>query len=127
MVHGYSSQRRAYPALDIDFYKKISHAFIKLVQLRPQKLDAFHVCRHCKMETCSASAISASSTPPATIRRRQQRAIWNTQRKFAQQSGLYYRLIALGTDGTVPESDLEFIQRIGVEGRSVYVVLQGGS
>ena len=124
MVHGYSANG-GHIDLDIDFYKKISHAFINSFSFDLKSLMPF-MCVGVQMKHECFSDICFIDTPgynPSSTAAEHSHGDRRTAVKFAQQADSIIWLIALGTDGTVPESDLEFIQQIGVEGRSVYVVL----
>lgn len=124
MIRGYSASG-GHIDLDVDFYKNISHAFISSFSFDLKSLMPF-MCVGVRMKPECFSDICFIDTPgynpPATAAEHSQ-GDRRTAVKFAQQADSIVWLIGLDSNGTVPDSDLEFIQQIGVEGRSVYVVL----
>lgn len=124
LVRGYSANG-GHIDLDIEFYKKISHAFINSFTFDLKSVMPF-MCVGAQMRPECFSDICFIDTPgynPPSTAGEYSQGDRRTAVNFAQQADSIIWLIALGTDGTVPDSDLEFIQQIGVEGRSVYVVL----
>lgn len=124
MVRGYSANG-GHIDLDVDFYKNISHAFINsfsfdLKSLMPFMCVGVQMRHECFSDICFIDTPGYNAPSTAAEHSHGDR---RTAVKFAQQADSIIWLIALGTDGTVPDSDLEFIRQIGVEGRSVYVVL----
>lgn len=124
MIRGYSANG-GHIDLDVEFYKNISHAFINSFSFDLKSLMPF-MCVGVQMRHECFSNICFIDTPgynaPSTAATHSQ-GDRLTAVKFAQQADSIIWLIALGTDGAVPDSDLEFIRQIGVEGSSVYVVL----
>lgn len=124
MIRGYSANG-GHIKLDVDFYKSISHAFINSFSFDLKSLMPF-MCVGVQMNPDYFSNICFIDTPgynpPATAAEHSQ-GDKRTAIQFAQQSDAIIWLIGLDSNGTVPDSDLDFIQQIGVEQRSVYVVL----
>ncbi|WP_458130605.1 dynamin family protein [Pseudomonas sp. R3-41] len=124
MIRGYSANG-GHINLDVDFYKSISHAFINSFSFDLKSLMPF-MCVGVQMNPEHFSNICFIDTPgynpPATAAEHSQ-GDKRTAIQFAQQSDVIIWLIGLDSNGTVPDSDLDFIQQIGVEQRSVYVVL----
>jgi chemotaxis protein histidine kinase CheA len=124
MIRGYSANG-GHIKLDVDFYKSISHAFINSFSFDLKSLMPF-MCVGVQMDPDYFSNICFIDTPgynpPATAAEHSQ-GDKRTAIQFAQQSDAIIWLIGLDSNGTVPDSDLDFIQQIGVEQRSVYVVL----
>ena len=124
MIRGYSASG-GHMELDVAFFKNISHAFINSFSFDLKSLMPF-MCVGVQMAPEYFSNICFIDTPgynpPATAAEHSQgdRA---TAIQFAQQSEEIIWLIGLDANGTVPVSDLSFIQDIGVDQRSVYVVL----
>lgn len=124
MIRGYSANG-GHIELDVEFYKSISHAFINSFSFDLKSLMPF-MCVGIQMDSTYFSNICFIDTPgynpPATAGEHSQ-GDKRTAVQFAQQSDALIWLIGLDANGTIPDSDLEFIQEIGVEHRSVYVVL----
>ncbi|MFM5553459.1 dynamin family protein [Aeromonas veronii] len=124
MIRGYSANG-GHINLDVDFYKSISHAFINSFSFDLKSLMPF-MCVGVQMNPEYFNNICFIDTPgynpPATAAEHSQRDK-RTAIQFAQQSDAIIWLIGLDSNGTVPDSDLDFIQEIGVEQRLVYVVL----
>jgi GTP-binding protein EngB required for normal cell division len=124
MIRGYSANG-GHINLDVDFYKSISHAFINSFSFDLKSLMPF-MCVGVQMNPEYFSSICFIDTPgynpPATAAEYSQ-GDKRTAIQFAQQSDAIIWLIGLDSNGTVPDSDLDFIQEIGVEQRPVYVVL----
>lgn len=124
LIRGYSGNG-GYIELGVEFYKSISHAFINSFSFDLKSLMPF-MCVGIQMDPAYFSNICFIDTPgynpPATAGECSQ-SDKATAVQFAQQSGTIVWLIGLDVTGTVPNSDLKFIQEIGVEHRSVYVVL----
>ncbi|MGU0874454.1 dynamin family protein [Pseudomonas aeruginosa] len=124
MIRGYSVNG-GHIDLDVDFYKNISHAFISSFSFDLKSLMPF-MCVGVQMKSECFSDICFIDTPgynPPSTAAEHSHGDRRTAVKFAQQADSIIWLIGLDSNGTVPDSDLEFIQQIGVEGRSVYVVL----
>lgn len=124
MIRGYSANG-GHIDLDVDFYKNISHAFISsfsfdLKSVMPFMCVGVHMKPECFSDICFID--TPGYNPPATAAEHSQ-GDRRTAVQFARQADSIVWLIGLDSNGTVPDSDLEFIQQIGVEGRSVYVVL----
>lgn len=124
MIRGYSANG-GHINLDVDFYKSISHAFINSFSFDLKSLMPF-MCVGVQMNPECFNNICFIDTPgynpPATAAEHSQ-GDKRTAIQFAQQSDAIIWLIGLDSNGTVPDSDLDFIQEIGVEQRLVYVVL----
>lgn len=124
MIRGYSANG-GHINLDVDFYKSISHAFINSFSFDLKSLMPF-MCVGVQMNPEYFRDICFIDTPgynpPATAAEHSQ-GDKRTAIQFAQQSDAIIWLIGLDSNGTVPDSDLDFIQQIGVEQRSVYIVL----
>lgn len=124
MIRGYSANG-GHIELDVAFYKNISHAFINSFSFDLKSLMPF-MCVGVQMAPEYFSNICFIDTPgynpPATAAEHSQ-GDRGTAIQFAQQSEAIIWLIGLDANGTVPVSDLSFIQDIGVDQRSVYVVL----
>lgn len=124
MIRGYSANG-GHINLDVDFYKSISHAFINSFSFDLKSLMPF-MCVGVQMDPEYFRDICFIDTPgynpPATAAEHSQ-GDKRTAIQFAQQSDAIIWLIGLDSNGTVPDSDLDFIQQIGVEQRSVYIVL----
>lgn len=124
MIRGYSANG-GHINLDVDFYKSISHAFINSFSFDLKSLMPF-MCVGVQMNPEYFNNICFIDTPgynpPATAAEHSQ-GDKRTAIQFAQQSDAIIWLIGLDSNGTVPDSDLDFIQEIGVEQRLVYVVL----
>ncbi len=124
MIRGYSANG-GHINLDVDFYKSISHAFINSFSFDLKSLMPF-MCVGVQMNPEYFSNICFIDTPgynpPATAAEYSQ-GDKRTAIQFAQQSDAIIWLIGLDSNGTVPDSDLDFIQEICVEQRPVYVVL----
>ena len=124
MIRGYSANG-GHINLDVDFYKSISHAFINSFSFDLKSLMPF-MCVGVQMDPEYFLDICFIDTPgynpPATAAEHSQ-GDKRTAIQFAQQSDAIVWLIGLDSNGTVPDSDLDFIQQIGVEQRSVYIVL----
>ncbi|SCW81534.1 dynamin family protein [Pseudomonas sp. NFACC05-1] len=124
MIRGYSANG-GHIKLDVDFYKSISHAFINSFSFDLKSLMPF-MCVGVQMNPEYFSNICFIDTPgynpPATAAEHSQ-GDKRTAIQFAQQSDAIVWLIGLDSNGTVPDSDLEFIHQIGVDQRSVYIVL----
>jgi len=124
MIRGYSANG-GHMELDVAFYKNISHAFINSFSFDLKSLMPF-MCVGVQMAPELFSNICFIDTPgynpPATAAEHSQ-GDKRTAIQFAQQCEAIIWLIGLDANGTVPVSDLDFIHEIGVEQRSVYVVL----
>ena len=124
MIRGYSANG-GHMELDVAFYKNISHAFINSFSFDLKSLMPF-MCVGVQMAPEFFSNICFIDTPgynpPATAAEHSQ-GDKRTAIQFAQQCEAIIWLIGLDANGTVPVSDLDFIHEIGVEQRSVYVVL----
>lgn len=124
MIRGYSANG-GHIDLDVGFFKNISHAFLSSFSFDLKTLMPF-MCIGVQMKPECFSNICFIDTPgynpPATAGEHSQ-GDRRTAIQFAQQADSIIWLIGLDSTGTVPDSDLEFIQQIGVEGCSVYVVL----
>ncbi|MDD2883960.1 MAG: dynamin family protein [Dechloromonas sp.] len=124
LIRGYSANG-GHIDLDVGFYKSISHAFINSFSFDLKSLMPF-MCVGIQMDPAYFSNICFIDTPgynpPATAGEYSQ-SDKQTAVQFAQQSDAIIWLIGLDANGTIPDSDLDFIQEIGVEHRSVYVVL----
>lgn len=124
LIRGYSANG-GHIDLDVGFYKSISHAFINSFSFDLKSLMPF-MCVGIQMDPDYFSNICFIDTPgynpPATAGEYSQ-SDKQTAVQFAQQSDGIIWLIGLDANGTIPDSDLDFIQEIGVEHRSVYVVL----
>lgn len=124
MIRGYSANG-GHIDLDVDFYKNISHAFISSFSFDLKRLMPF-MCVGVQMRPECFSDICFIDTPgynPPSTAAEHSQDDRRTAVQFAQQADSIVWLIGLDSNGTVPDSDLEFIQQIGVEGLSVYVVL----
>ncbi|MBU0812557.1 dynamin family protein [Stutzerimonas xanthomarina] len=124
MIRGYSASG-GHINLDVDFYKNVSHAFINSFSFDLKSLMPF-MCVGVRMRPECLSDICFIDTPgynPPSTAAEHSQGDRRTAVQFAQQADSIIWLIGLDSNGTVPDSDLEFIQHIGVEGRSVYVVL----
>lgn len=124
MIRGYSA-RGGYIDLAVDFYNSISHAFISsfsfdLKSLMPFMCVGVQMRHECFSDICFID--TPGYNPPSTAAAHSQ-GDRRTAVQFAQQADSIVWLIGLDSNGTVPDSDLAFIQQIGVDGRSVYVVL----
>jgi GTP-binding protein EngB required for normal cell division len=124
LIRGYSSSG-GYIDLGVDFYKSMSHAFIDSFDFDLKGLMPF-MCVSAKMDPACFSNICFIDTPgynpPATAGKFSQ-GDERTAIEYAQRSDAIVWIIGLDVSGTVPDSDLEFIQKIGVDNRAVYVVL----
>ncbi|WP_312842743.1 dynamin family protein [Stutzerimonas nitrititolerans] len=123
-IRGYSANG-GHIELDVDFYKNVSHAFISSFSFDLKNLMPF-MCVGVQMKSESFSDICFIDTPgynPPSTAAEHSQGDRRTAVQFSQQADSIIWLIGLDSNGTVPDSDLEFIQQIGVEGRSVYVVL----
>ncbi|AVK05994.1 dynamin family protein [Pseudomonas aeruginosa] len=124
MIRGYSASG-GHIDLDVDFYKNVSHAFISSFSFDLKSLMPF-MCVGVQMRPESFSNICFIDTPgynPPSTAAEHSHGDRRTAVQFSQQADSIIWLIGLDSNGTVPDSDLEFIQQIGVEGRSMYVVL----
>ena len=124
MIRGYSANG-GHIDLDVDFFKNISHAFLSSFSFDLKILMPF-MCVGVKMKPECFSNICFIDTPgynPPPTAGEHSQGDRRTAIQFSQQADAIIWLIALDTNGIVPDSDLEFIQQIGVEGCSVYVVL----
>lgn len=123
-IRGYSANG-GHIELDVDFYKNISHAFINSFSFDLKSLMPF-MCVGVPMKSECFSNICFIDTPgynPPSTAAEHSQGDRRTAVQFSQQAHSIVWLIALDSNGTVPDSDLEFIQQIGVDDRSVYVVL----
>ena len=123
LIRGYSANG-GYVELDAEFYKSISHAFIKSFCFDLKSIMPF-MCVGVQMDSAYFSNICFIDTPgynPPTTARRYSQSDKHTAVTFAQQSDAIVWLISIDA-GTISGSDLKFIQEIGIEHRSVYVVL----
>lgn len=124
MIRGYSANG-GHIDLDVGFFKNISHAFLSSFSFDLKTLMPF-MCVGVQMKHACFSNVCFIDTPgynpPATAGEHSQ-GDRRTAVQYAQQADSIIWLIGLDSTGTVPDSDLEFIQQIGVEGCSVYVVL----
>lgn len=123
-VRGYSING-GHIDIDVDFYKNISHAFISSLDFDLKRLMPF-MCVGVQMTPDLFDNICFVDTPgynPAPTAAEHSQGDRSTAIQFAQQTDALLWLIGLDSNGTVPDSDLGFIQQIGVEGRPVYVVL----
>lgn len=123
-IRGYSANG-GYIELDVDFYKNISHAFINsfsfdLKSLMPFMCVGVPMKAECFSNICFIDTPGYNPPPTAAEHSQGDRC---TAVQFSQQANSIVWLIALDSNGTVPDSDLEFIQQVGVDDRSVYVVL----
>lgn len=124
LIRGYSANGGQID-LDVGFYKNISHAFINSFSFDLKSLMPF-MCVGIQMEPTYFSNICFIDTPgynPPAAAGEYSQSDKKTAVQFAQQSDALVWLIGLDANGTIPDSDLDFIQEIGVERRSVYVVL----
>lgn len=124
MIRGYSASG-GHIDLDVDFYKNVSHAFISSFSFDLKSLMPF-MCVGVQMRPECFSDICFIDTPgynPPSTAAEHSQGDRRTAVQFSQQADSIIWLIGLDSNGTVPDSDMEFIQQIGVEGRSVYVVL----
>ena len=123
-IRGYS-MNGGHIELDVDFYTNISHAFINSFSFDLKSLMPF-MCVGVPMKPECFSNICFIDTPgynpPATAAEHSQ-GDRRTAVQFSQQADSLVWLIGLDSNGTVPDSDLEFIQQIGLDDRPVYVVL----
>jgi hypothetical protein len=123
-IRGYSVNG-GHIELDVDFYKKMSHAFINSFSFDLKSLMPF-MCVGVPMKSEYFSNICFIDTPgynSASTAAEHSQGDRRTAVQFSQQADSLIWLIGLDSTGTVPNSDLEFIRQIGVEDRSVYVVL----
>ncbi|MEJ7138857.1 dynamin family protein [Amphibiibacter pelophylacis] len=124
IFRGYSANG-GYVNLELDFYKKITHAFIDSFGFDLKGLMPF-MCVGVQMDPEYFANICFIDTPgynsPATAAA-QSHGDRRTAIQFARQADVLVWLIALDSNGTVPDSDIDFIQQIGVEQQSIYVVL----
>lgn len=123
-IRGYSVSG-GHIELDVDFYKNISHAFINSFSFDLKSLMPF-MCVGVPMKAECFSNICFIDTPgynPPSTAAEYSQGDRRTAVQFSQQAASIVWLIGLDSNGTVPDSDLEFIQQIGVDDRSVYVVL----
>ncbi|MDD0971056.1 MULTISPECIES: dynamin family protein [Pseudomonas] len=124
MIRGYSANGGHIP-LEVDFYKSISHAFINSFSFDLKSLMPF-MCVGVRMHPAHFSHICLIDTPgynPPLTAAEHSHGDKRTAIQFARQADVIVWLIGLDVNGTVPDSDLNFIQEIGVEQRPVYVVL----
>lgn len=124
MIRGYSANGGHIP-LEVDFYKSISHAFINSFSFDLKSLMPF-MCVGVRMHSEHFSHICLIDTPgynPPLTAAEHSHGDKRTAIQFARQADAIVWLIGLDVNGTVPDSDLDFIQEIGVEQRPVYVVL----
>lgn len=124
MIRGYSANGGHIP-LEVDFYKSISHAFINSFSFDLKSLMPF-MCVGVRMHPEHFSHICLIDTPgynPPLTAAEHSHGDKRTAIQFARQADAIVWLIGLDVNGTVPDSDLNFIQEIGVEQRPVYVVL----
>jgi GTP1/Obg family GTP-binding protein len=124
LIRGYSTNG-GYVELDPDFYNGISHAYIDSFSFNLKNVMPF-MCIETQMNNYYFSNICLIDTPGYNAPTAAGKYSENDKRtavQFAQQSEAIVWLIGLDSNGTVPDSDLEYIQEIGLEGRSIYVVL----
>lgn len=124
MIRGYSANGGHIP-LEVDFYKSISHAFINSFSFDLKSLMPF-MCVGVRMHPEHFSHICLIDTPgynPPLTAAEHSHGDKRTAIQFARQADAIVWLIGLDVNGTVPDSDLNFIQEIGVKQRPVYVVL----
>ncbi|MBX8571640.1 dynamin family protein [Pseudomonas cichorii] len=124
MIRGYSANGGHIP-LEVDFYKSISHAFINSFSFDLKSLMPF-MCVGVRMHPEHFSHICLIDTPgynPPLTAAEHSHGDKRTAIQFSRQADAIVWLIGLDVNGTVPDSDLNFIQEIGVEQRPVYVVL----
>lgn len=111
--------------LDVNDFKRMSHAFLKSFDFDLKQLMPF-MCLATPMSQTYFNQLCLLDTPgynpPATASTYSQHDR-RTAVQAAQQADALLWIIGLDTNGTVPASDLDFIREIGVERRAVHVVL----
>ena len=123
-IRGYSN-KGGYSEMNVEFYGNISHSFINSFGFDLKGLMPF-MCVGTRMDPKYFSNICLIDTPgynPPATASEYSGDDKITAVQFAQQANAIIWLIGLDANGTVPDSDLDFIHEIGCESKSIYVVL----
>lgn len=124
VIRGYSASG-GYINLDVGFYKQISHAFINSFSFDLKSLMPF-MCVGARMDPAFFNNICFIDTPgynPPSTAGAYSHNDKQTAIQFARQSDVMIWVIGLDANGTIPDSDLEFIHEVGFDSRPVYIVL----